>query len=200
MRVAKRLLSVFSAPYRAILSTTRYLLMENTTTSTTIQCKHCSAEVSASSAFCSSCGQPLAAPKKFCKHCGASIAADAVICTVCGRQVEELRQAASPQAYQSAPAPSIVINNDNNNVNSNVNRNTATAVAGGTSYGYRGKPKSKIVALVLCALLGIVGAHKFYEGKYLMGIVYAFTCGLFLFGVAMDFIALLAKPDPYYVK
>ncbi|MBQ8267849.1 MAG: TM2 domain-containing protein [Clostridia bacterium] len=124
---------------------------------------------------------------KFCKHCAAKIPEDAIICTACGRQVEEIKSNSSQ--------PSIVINNDNNNINSNVNKNTA--VVGG---GYvRGRAKNKWVALILCALLGFVGAHKFYEGKAGMGILYLCTGGLLFIGVIIDFISILAKPNPYYV-
>jgi TM2 domain-containing membrane protein YozV len=44
-----------------------------------------------------------------------------------------------------------------------------------------------------------LGAHKFYEGKTGMGILYILTGGLFYIGVIVDFIALLCKPNPYYV-
>ena len=115
----------------------------------------------------------------FCKHCGATIPDDAVICTACGRQVSELKSSNYSQ-------PNIVINNSNNNVNANV-------VANG------GKMKSKWVALLLCIFLGGLGAHKFYEGKMGMGILYLFTCGLFYVGVIVDFISILCKPNPYYV-
>ncbi len=122
---------------------------------------------------------------KFCKHCGSTIAADAVICTSCGRQVEEIRQ----QQEQ----PQIVINNSNSNVNANTNKNTNTnaAVAGG-------KLCNKWVSFWLCLLLGVFGAHKFYEGKPLMGILYLCTMGLAFVGVVIDLIAILAKPNPYY--
>ena len=115
----------------------------------------------------------------FCKHCGATIPDDAVICTACGRQVSELKSSNNSQ-------PNIVINNSNNNVNANV-------VANG------GKMKNKWVALLLCIFLGGLGAHKFYEGKMGMGILYLFTCGLFYIGVIVDFISILCKPNPYYV-
>ncbi len=118
---------------------------------------------------------------KFCKHCGAKIAADAVICTVCGRQVEEIKS--------SAEQPSIVINNSNSNINSN----TASIGVHG------GRAKNKWVALLLCLFLGCLGAHKFYEGRVGAGILYLLTGGLFLIGVAIDFIALLFKPNPYFV-
>ncbi len=123
---------------------------------------------------------------KFCKFCGTKIAEDAVICTACGRQVEELKGAHEAQA-----TPNIIINNANTNTNSNVNTNV-------NAMGM-GRRKNKWVALLLCAFLGFFGAHKFYEGKAGMGILYMFTGGLFFIGVIIDFIALLAKPNPYYV-
>ena len=119
---------------------------------------------------------------KFCKHCGAKIPEDAVLCTSCGRQVEEIKQAASAQ-------PSIIINNENHNVNTNTNNVGA----------HYGRPKNKWVALLLCIFLGLVGGHKFYEGKGGIGILYIFTAGLFGIGVLIDFIVLLFKPNPYYV-
>lgn len=118
---------------------------------------------------------------KFCKYCGEKIPADAVICTKCGRQVEELRQA--PQA-----TPNIIINNANNNANTNVN-----------AVGGFDKPKNKWVAFFLCFFLGYIGAHKFYEGKAGMGVLYLFTGGLFGIGWIIDTIVLLCKPNPYYV-
>ncbi|MBS7365300.1 MAG: TM2 domain-containing protein [Oscillospiraceae bacterium] len=122
---------------------------------------------------------------KFCKHCGSMIAADAVICTSCGRQVKEIRQ----QQEQ----PQIVINNSDSNVNANTNTNTNTnaAVAGG-------KLCNKGVSFWLCLLLGVFGAHKFYEGKPLMGILYLRTMGLVFVGVLIDLIAILAKSNLHY--
>ncbi len=97
---------------------------------------------------------------KFCKFCGAKIPMDAVLCTACGRQVEEFKSERSAQ-------PSIVINNANANTNTNVN--------GG---GAGGKAKNKTVAILLCLFLGLLGAHRFYEGKILSGILYLCTGGL----------------------
>lgn len=122
---------------------------------------------------------------KFCKHCGAKIPEDAVICTTCGRQVEIIKE----QAAQ----PNIVINNSNSNVNSNINQNTVSGLAGSR------KAKNKWTAFLLCIFLGVVGAHKFYEGKTGMGILYLFTGGLCGVGVLIDLIIILTKPNPYYV-
>lgn len=62
-----------------------------------------------------------------------------------------------------------------------------------------GRPISKPVALILCLFAGYLGAHKFYEGKIGLGILYLFTLGLFFIGVIVDFFVILSKPDPYYV-
>ncbi len=123
---------------------------------------------------------------KYCKFCGEKIPEDAVVCIHCGRQVEELK------TNNAGQQPQVIINNNNanSNTNSNVNNNSA---AGGRD------AKDKWVALLLCFFLGVFGAHKFYEGKVLLGFVYLFTMGLFGIGVLVDFIVLLFKPNPYYV-
>ena len=106
---------------------------------------------------------------KFCKYCGEKIPKDAVLCTYCGRQVEQLK----------FEHPNVVINNTNSTV-------------------YKGQ-KNKWIALLLCLFLGLVGAHKFYEGKILLGLLYIFTGGFFAIGWILDIISLLFKPNPYYV-
>ena len=58
--------------------------------------------------------------------------------------------------------------------------------------------KSKWIAFFLCLFLGVFGAHKFYEGRILLGILYIFTSGLFMIGVIIDLIILLFKPNPYH--
>lgn len=58
--------------------------------------------------------------------------------------------------------------------------------------------KNKWVALILCFFLGVIGAHKFYERRYLLGVVYFLTGGLLGVGVFFDLIAILFKPNPYY--
>ncbi len=58
--------------------------------------------------------------------------------------------------------------------------------------------KNKWVSFFLCLFLGVFGAHKFYEGRILLGVVYLFTAGLFGIGMLFDLIILLFKPNPYY--
>lgn len=130
-------------------------------------------------------------PTKFCMHCGAQIPVQAVVCPACGGQVEELR-GEKVQTQQ----PNIVINNSNTsaNVNTNVNQNRN----GG--YGrYPGRRRNKWAAFFLCLFLGIFGAHKFYEGKKGMGILYLCTVGLLGIGWLVDLVSLFFKPNPYYV-
>lgn len=121
---------------------------------------------------------------KFCKHCGAKIAEAAVICPQCGCQVEEIKK---------TEQPSIVINNANTNTNTNTNNNINAA-----AFGVRAK--NKWVAFFLCLFIGYLGAHKFYEGRPGMGILYLLTCGLFGIGWFIDCLVLLFKPNPYYVR
>ncbi len=121
---------------------------------------------------------------KFCKHCGQKIDKDVIVCIHCGKQVEAL------ESTQASAQPQVVINNSNMNTNTNTNMN-----------GYMGvKPKNKWVAFLLCFFLGYFGAHKFYEGKAGMGILYLFTVGLFGIGWFIDLIVILTKPNPYFPK
>lgn len=47
-----------------------------------------------------------------------------------------------------------------------------------------------LIEVILAWLLGIFGAHKFYRKKYGLGLLYLFTCGLFLFGAIGDAVYL----------
>lgn len=125
-------------------------------------------------------------PMKFCSHCGEKINAKAVICPHCGCQVEEIHT-----QREQAQQPQVVINNTNTNTNTNQNTNTVQVVGG--------RMRNKWVAFALCFFLGGFGAHKFYEGKVGMGILYLCTVGLFGVGWFIDLIRLLLKPNPYFV-
>ena len=139
-----------------------------------IKCPECGKEISDNATNCPNCGYSFR-NSKFCKFCGEKIDKGCIICPKCGRQVENL-----------SSDKSVIINN---NVSANNSMNTQT----------NGKEKNKWVAFVLCLFLGIIGAHKFYEGKIFMGILYLFTFGLLGIGVIVDLILILLKPNPYYV-
>ena len=59
--------------------------------------------------------------------------------------------------------------------------------------------KSKWASFFLCLFFGVIGVHKFYEGKVGLGVLYLFTGGFLGIGVFVDLIVLLFKPNPYYV-
>ena len=73
----------------------------------------------------------------------------------------------------------------------------------------QGKSKDKWTALLLCFFLGTFGAHKYYEGKIGIGLLYLLAfwlMGFFTLGLSsllicllclIDFIVLLCKPNPY---
>lgn len=145
-----------------------------------INCPECNKEISDMAENCPNCGVPIK-KKKFCKHCGEPIDKDCVICPKCGKQVEELKKISE----------NIIINN-NNSASASASATIVTPV-------YVGRAKNKWVAFCLCLFLGYFGAHKFYEGKAGMGVLYFFTFGLFGIGWLIDIIMLLLKPNPYYV-
>lgn len=140
-------------------------------------CQKCGSEIPNGENQCPSCGA-LREGAKFCQHCGQAIDKECVVCPKCGKQVADLKQ----------EQPQVVINNSNNNTSS------AFAFAGGM-----GRMKNKWVSFFLCLFLGVFGAHKFYEGKIGMGILYIFTVGIFGIGWFIDLIAILLKPNPYFV-
>ena len=115
---------------------------------------------------------------KFCEFCGSEVYVDAVMCPKCGRQLEELK------TEKSNSNPQIIINNSN--------QMNAPIV-------YGTKKCDKWISFLLCLFLGYFGAHKFYEGKAGMGILYIFTFGLLGIGWLIDMIVILCKPNPYYV-
>ena len=56
----------------------------------------------------------------------------------------------------------------------------------------------KQTAYFLCLVGGWAGAHKFYEGKTLQGILYLFTFGLLGLGWITDLIVILCRKGNSY--
>jgi len=126
---------------------------------------------------------------KYCKFCGHMIHAEAALCPHCGRQVEYI-EGAMPVF---APPPQVGA------VGNVINANAA---GNGVYSEPAGVRKDKWVAVVLCLFLGLVGAHRFYEGKIGTGILYlcTFWTGWTLIAAFVDLIIILQKPNPYYVE
>ncbi len=51
--------------------------------------------------------------------------------------------------------------------------------------------KSRLVTLLLCLFLGILGSHRFYVGKIGTGIFYLFTLGFGGVGIFIDLILII---------
>lgn len=89
------------------------------------------------------------------------------------------------QQQQQANSQPIIVNVENHNTNNNSGRH--------------GTEKNKWIALALCLTTGVIGGHKFYEGKIGSGILYLLTGGLLGIGVIVNTIGYIFKPNPYYV-
>jgi predicted RNA-binding Zn-ribbon protein involved in translation (DUF1610 family) len=112
----------------------------------------------------------------YCSNCGINITTlkeSARFCPSCGEVVERVeKKQTPPRTTQDQP--------HNNRP-------------------MRKGPYNKWIALLLLVCLGALGAHKFYEEKIGMGILYLLTLGLFGVGLFFDFFAILFKPTEYYL-
>lgn len=120
----------------------------------------------------------------YCSECGYSIKKNQKSCSGCGKLLSE------PE-----PTPEKQVHNTYQHV-TNVNVTT------------RRGPYNKVVSLLLLFFVGYIGAHKFYEGKTSVGVLYIFLIafswlivpGIILgFALLLDFISLLFKPFEYYI-
>ena len=121
-----------------------------------------------------------------CPNCGAENDNNVIHCEYCNCYIK-----------QEEPQPNTVVNqniyiNNTSNFNNTAQNQPVVNVI-------HGKKKNKWLSLILCIFFGFFGAHKFYEGKTGMGILYIFTAGLFCIGWIADIVALCTKPNPYYV-
>ena len=125
-----------------------------------------------------------------CPNCDANLTEGAACCEYCGTRFAINKKHAEIPNFTiniSTPNTSIETNNATSGFNNRPNKYLNM------------KKKNKWVAFLLCLFLGFLGAHKFYENKVGMGILYIFTSGLFGIGWLIDIFVLLALPNPYYV-
>ncbi|MFC6671633.1 NINE protein [Marinobacterium aestuariivivens] len=54
-------------------------------------------------------------------------------------------------------------------------------------FSFRQGPTDYTIAWILLTFLGFFGVHRFYMGKWLSGLLYLLTGGLFLIGVIYDY-------------
>ena len=122
---------------------------------------------------------------KFCVNCGKKLEDDFACCPECGTFCNGAPQQKAQTTQQYTQ-------------NTQQNYNQASAAAT-TSNAPAANMLDKWVAILLLVFLGGFGAHKFYEGKMGLGILYLFTGALFGIGWIVDLITLLGKPDKYTV-
>ena len=63
------------------------------------------------------------------------------------------------------------------------------------SLKFRQGPIDYNIAWILLTFLGIFGIHRFYQGKWITGIFYLLTGGLFFIGIIYDFWTLNEQID-----
>ena len=110
-----------------------------------------------------------------CPVCGAPMENNS--CGYCGYKEETIPNSATvpPQPGQPFVQSQVIINNQ-------------TIPNPGGVPGV--SKKNKMVALLLCIFLGVLGVHRFYVGKIGTGLLYLFTGGLFGIGWIIDIILI----------
>lgn len=107
---------------------------------------------------CPFCAEQVSSAAKKCKHCGETI-------DVALRAAEEARRAAE----RSSSGQQVFMNA----------ASSATAAVAVTPVAAVGR-KSRTTAAAWALLLGGVGAHKFYLGKSMQGLIYLLLCWTFI--------------------
>lgn len=76
-----------------------------------------------------------------------------------------------------------------------VNKELGITTQTGASFGDTAEDegKSTVVELILCLLLGWLGAHRFYRGKYISALIYMFSAGIYGIGILVDAIILVVR-------
>lgn len=171
-------------------------------------CNFCNTELKDEDSVCPSCGGREFKFKcrrcgtafvnaNFCPQCGLGVNEKSRICPNCGKEYYSracpdcgyIKQNKDTDTAPGQKTGSYTTYNQNTVVNNYSNSETYNAADGRCD---------KYVSLILWFFLGIFGAHKFYERKIGIGIIYILTCGMFGIGWIFDFFALIVKPR-YYI-
>ena len=99
--------------------------------------------------------------KLYCPQCGAAMGVDQRYCTECGWDAEEPDR--TPPGAEPYPGPLF-----------------PPRELGPPSQ------RNRLTALLLCILIGFLGAHRFYIGRPLSGLLWLATLGLLGVGVIYD--------------
>ena len=130
-----------------------------------------------------------------CPSCGADVST--AFCEYCGTKmpIERIET-------QSINAETVIVNHyypeeKNNGPFFQQNQQQPSVPPAPNAYAYSAipqypvSPKSRTITLLLCFFLGIFGAHRFYLRRYLLGVVFFFTFGIFGIGWLVDLFFVL---------
>lgn len=111
-----------------------------------------------------------------CENCGAAYRPGDNFCKYCGCELETPARTLPEQSAAPQQEPPVV---------------RQQIIYQPVQYVERYSDRSRILALVLCLLLGEFGVHRFYQGKIGTGILWLLTFGLFGFGWLADALMLV---------
>lgn len=137
-----------------------------------------------------------------CQQCGAPIDGSGSTCRFCGAEISMQPQYQAPQyapTNTQQSAPQYAQQNNQQNTPQYAQQNQTEPRYNDASYS----SKNKIVAGILALILGGFGAHKFYLGKPIVGIIYLLLCWTYIpsfIGFIEGIIYLTSSDEKFYIK
>lgn len=140
--------------------------------------------------FCTKCGKAVEEDYEFCPFCGASAYHDEEADD--GNRQAEFAEESQTGEYRYQTR------------NEGVYYDREPEVYVEEAGSYYSNPDevwcNKWISLAFCLLLGVVGAHRFYERKIFSAIAYIFTGGFCGIGVLVDLVIIATRPTWYRVR
>lgn len=118
---------------------------------------------------CPTCGAPV--NSAFCEYCGTKMPIERIEASTINAQNVTVNNYYGQPQYAQQPNYSLQPNQF-------------------AAYSQTVSPKSRLVALLLCIFLGLFGAHRFYAGHLLLGVVYLLTAGVLGIGWLVDIVLI----------
>ncbi len=124
----------------------------------------------------------------FCHRCGSRLPENSSFCPTCGTRTNH--EQGLPQTCPACGQP--LVDGCYFCVHCGYDLKTKLDYSFEDShYSFKNSKKKRWIAFLLCVLFGVLGIHRFYEGKKWTGVLYFFTGGLFTIGVVYDLFRIL---------
>ena len=120
-----------------------------------------------------------------CPSCGAN--ANAAFCEYCGTKMPIERVETTAINAENVTVNNYYVQQAEQTPTSSLRRSAQSTFADSEPV-LGASPKSRLITLLLCIFLGYLGAHRFYTGRYLLGVLYVFTIGIFGIGWLVDIV------------